>query len=143
VTPLLTDVELLALAVASKALNGIDPGERDTHREAASDYIRGQLAPRYSALKDESLTDQDVSFELKQAIASVAAYHLMGRRGFNPTKGSEAQIQARYDVTMKWLEQIKTYKAELVAGGIVDRGGPLVAGTGDSVWTDWRSGGPS
>ena len=140
-TPLLTDVELLSLGIASKALAGVDVGDRNNHREAASDFVRGRLAPRYSGLADITLGPTDVSFELKNAIASVAAYNLLGFKGFNPNKGSEAQIQARYDAVIKWMDLCLKGEAELIEGGIIDRGGPLVAGTGDSVWSNWRNGG--
>ena len=142
-TPLITDAELLSLSLAANALNGIASGTRDEHRESASDYVRGQLAPRYSGILAAALDHTGVSHEIKMAIAAVAAYHLMSHKGFNPAKGSEAQIQARYDSQMKWLEQIKTYKAELVGGATLDRGAPLVATTGTSAWDNWRSGGNS
>jgi hypothetical protein len=137
-TPLITDEELLALGVAETALNKILEATRDIQREAASDYVRSKLAPRYSVFNDNTLSSVKVSYDVKLAVAAVAAYHLLGRRGFNPSKGSEAQIKARYDVAEEWLEDMRTAKAELVTGGTVNKGGVLVGGTNTGHWENWR-----
>ena len=138
-TPLITDAQLLALGIAEKALSGITPATRDMHREAASDFVRGKLAPRYSGILATTLAEGDISFETKQAMAVVAAYNLLGHRGFNPSKGSEQQIRDRYDAIMKWLDDIINYRAELVEGATLDRRGPLVGGSTTSNWEGWRS----
>lgn len=133
-TILITDAEMLALALAGEALEGIGSDVRDLHREAASDWVRGRLSPRYSSM----LTTAAVSTECKQHIANRAAFTLLGRRGFNPSKGSEAQIAARMQDTVNWIDDVLHYRAELVDGADLDRGGPLVGGGGTSDWQDWR-----
>lgn len=134
---LISDVELLALSLASAALNDITQSTRDMHRQTASDVVRGKLAPRVSAAMTETFAPNG---DVKVAIAAVAAYTLLHVRGFNPIAGADKAIEARYNAALQWLEDVRTAKAELVEYAM-DRGHPKVGGSGSSSWENWRNGG--
>lgn len=134
---LITDAELLALSLATSALNGIDSTTRNLHRQSASDTARSLLAPRYAVAKTVEFV---ASGEVKGAIAAIATYTLLTHRGINPGAGSDKIVQQRYDAIMAWFEQVRTAKAELSEYAL-DSGGVLVSGGGPSNWEDWRNGG--
>lgn len=135
---LLTDAELLELCLATTAINGIATATRDAQRVAASDWVRGQVAPRYSQFVSPLLTDTDVHGDVKLAIAGVAAYRLMSHKGYNPTKGSDDTIKAVFDDAREWLRQVRAYETEIL-GFEPDRGNALVGGTDSGHWENWRS----
>ena len=134
---LIDDTELLALSLATEALTGIPVGTRDIQRQAASDYIRGRLAPRISAFGNVALTGAQISSDVKEAIAARASFTLLGRRGFNPTAGSDKSVKDRHDAMLQWLTDVWEGRIEIL-GYPIDRQGPKVGGTGTSSWERWR-----
>lgn len=134
---LITDAEMLELSLAIASLNGVAIATRDLHRQAASDLARSMLAPRYAIAKTD---DFEASGEVKAAIAAIAAYTLLGYRGFNPANPGDASVKNRHDAAITWFELVRNGNAELAELDF-DSGEPLVSGGGESHWENWRNGG--
>lgn len=73
------------------------------------------------------------SEDLRSAVCDLAAYKLMGRRGFAPSSGSNAEIRSSFDDARDWLLLVSTGKTELVdcvdstTTPTIDEAGPLAA----------------
>lgn len=71
--------------------------------------------------------------DLRDAVCNLAAYRMMGRRGYAPASGSNANIRQSYDDARDWLLLVSTGKTELVdcvdssTTPTVDEAGPLMA----------------
>lgn len=116
---LITDVELLALGLASASLPDVGTSVRDLHRATASALVESRLARRYR------LPLQTVSADVKLAVAMIASYTLLAYRGYRPTPGAPDEVKHRYDTAMEWLEMVVDGRAEL--RGEVTIMDPLVA----------------
>ena len=104
---LITDVELLALGLASATLPDVSSSVRDLHRATASALVESRLARRYR------LPLQTVSADVKLAVAMIASYTLLAYRGYRPTPGAPDEVKQRYDAAMEWLEMVVDGRAEL------------------------------
>ena len=97
--PYATRVDLERLALPAAALAGIPAADQDAALEAASDLADSYLRARYTlplvAWEDD----------LRRAVAAIAAYDLMVRRGFSPT-GADEQLRLRYEDALRWLERV-------------------------------------
>lgn len=135
-TPLFTDAELLSMGIASNALAAIPSADRDQARAAATSlfisYASKRHKPPFSSVGDAE----------KRAMAHVAAWDLLSKRGYNPVTGGDASIQQRYDAAIAWM---RDGAKGLVQFELVDstptrqEAAPLVA-TDESEWgsgTPW------
>jgi hypothetical protein len=96
--------------------------------------VRGRLAVRYSDAQAESFV---ADAAVRDAVAAIAVWTLLGRRGYSPAVGADKSIELRYRAALDWIEQAAGGDALLLTSEI-DRRGPLVAGSGESDWHDWR-----
>lgn len=135
-TILITDAELLGMAMGSEALSGIDVAVRDQARSSASAVTLSYVKKRYT------LPLIQWGDDLRQAAAKIAAWDLLSRRGFNPGSRSDVQIHARYMTAIKWLEDVRGGDVEPIdiidSTPSVSEAGPLVA-TEDTKWKTWRT----
>jgi phage gp36-like protein len=60
----------------------------------------------------------DWSEDLEQAVADIAAYRLMKRRGFRPDSGNDITIADAHKDALDWL--LKVSRGDVVPAGIVD-----------------------
>jgi hypothetical protein len=132
---LITDAELLQLSLAASALNGMASAVRDAHRQTASDTVRSRLAPRISAAVSEGYAPGS---DVKGVVAAFAAYSLLAFRGYNPERGADKAVLARYNDALKWIDDVLACRAEPVEGGAIDRGAPQVSGESPPEWSNWR-----
>jgi phage gp36-like protein len=89
-----------ALGLPPKALEGISNADKEKHLDAASAKAAGFLRSKFKlplASWDEALTE---------AVASIAAFGLMGVRGYNPAAGANEVIEKRHDKAMAWLKEV-------------------------------------
>jgi phage gp36-like protein len=128
--PLLTDGELLAMGIASNALAVIPESERDKARAAATgvgvSYWSKRFKPPFTSIGDAE----------KRALAHIATYDLLSRRGYNPLKGGDPEIKERYDAALQWLRDCARGLAEpeiVDSSTSVPEGAPLVA-TDEITW---------
>jgi phage gp36-like protein len=56
--------------------------------------------------------------DVKGCACDIAAYTLMGRRGFNPTAGSSDLFLTKFNAAVRWLEHVGQEKAK--PSGVVD-----------------------
>ena len=91
--------DLARLGLPPAVLSAIPTADQDAALEAASDLADSYLSARYT-LPLVSWED-----DLRRAVAHIAAYDLMVRRGFNPT-GADEQIRLRYEDAIRWLEGV-------------------------------------
>jgi phage gp36-like protein len=72
--------------------------------------------------------------DLQNAVAKIAAYELMGKRGYKPDSGSNGVIRLAYDDAMAWLLLVSKGLTELIGcidsstTPAADEAGPLAAG---------------
>lgn len=135
---LITDAELLALGLATEALSGIAETVRDAHRLAASSYVVARLSPRFTVPEDWTPGE-----DTKRAVAALAVESLIGRRGFDPRGGGQADpIGTAARAAREWLRDVLEGRARPTnVDALTELGGPLVAGTDTAAWADWRAGG--
>lgn len=134
---LITDAELLALGIASISLASVSEGDRDQARASASSVVLSYLQKRYG------LPLVSWSVDVKRAVATVAAFDLLARRGYNPTAGVDVMVQQRYDYAVQWLRDVARGIVE--PESVVDstpaehEATPLIA-TGEAEWAGrrWR-----
>lgn len=133
-TLLITDAELLALGIASNSLASVSSPDRDLARSAASSMVLSYLQKRYA------LPLQSWSVDVKRATATIAAYDLLARRGYNPASGSDMMIQQRYDHAVTWLRDVARgiVEPESIVDSTPERveAGPLIS----TDRQDWNTG---
>lgn len=136
-TPLLiTDAELLALGIGYEALTDVDSTVRTQACRAASGVVLSYLKKRYD------LTDlAGWSDDVKDATASIAAWRILSRRGYNPQSTIDIAIKANADVALQWLQAVALGSAEVYSltnvGGdsLTEVNGPLVSSNDLIDWT--------
>lgn len=93
---ILTDAELLALAIPEDGLAGVTEGERDAHRLAASGRVVAAIARKWSGVTTYGP-------ECQEAAAALAAYSLLARRGYRPVAGAADPVLDRAKRADEWL----------------------------------------
>jgi phage gp36-like protein len=135
--PLITDAELLALGIASDALASVDASIRLAHINAATGRALSFVA------KQHTLPLVSWGWDLRGAVAAIAAYTLLGRRGYNPAGGSDESIEKAYKEATAWLGRVAKGTIELVdvvdSTPAVHENAPLVATSGAPLWPDYAA----
>lgn len=94
----ITDDDLADMALPSAAMTGITSAQKLKAREAASSvadsYLRGNWGVPIA----------NPSAALKDAVAAIAAWRLMVRRGFAP-EAPDSNLRTAYEDAIKWLER--------------------------------------
>lgn len=125
-----TSADLAALDLPASATEGMTAADITLHLEAASARVDGYLRGRYLL----PLTSPPPA-EIVSCTTALAAYSVLSRRGFDPHAGTDANVRARYEDAVSWLERIAQGKVNLAAASdaspSLQDGGPRV-----------RSGGP-
>ncbi len=109
--PYASRADLHALGLPEAALASIPDVEQEAALEAASALADSYLRVRY----DLPLTSW--GRELSRAVALIAAYDLMSRRGYDPTRPGQENLRMRYEDAIRWLEGVA---AGRVDPGVVD-----------------------
>lgn len=139
-TPLISDAELLAMGIASDALAQIPSGVRDTARATATalaiSYLRKRFMPPYSSVSDD----------VKRAIAHIATFDLLARRGYSAQLGADGTILARYDSAIQWLRDaargIVEPESIVDSTPTVEEASPLISTSGSApLWGSYGKGG--
>lgn len=136
-TLLISDAELLALGIAANSIASVPSPDRDLARSAGSSLVLSYLAKRYT-LPLVSWSD-----DVKRATATVVAYDLLARRGYNQTAGVDIMVQQRYDYVVQWLRDVARGIVEpesiVDSTPLVNEAAPLVA-TDAAQWAGrrWR-----
>jgi phage gp36-like protein len=85
------------MGIASNALGAVPSADRDVARATASSvatsYLKKQFTPPFTSVSDD----------VKRAVAHVAAYDLIVRRGFLPTVAGDPALEQRYLNAIQWL----------------------------------------
>lgn len=92
--------------------------------------------------------------DCEEAAASLAAWSLIGRRGYNPGSGADGAVKARVELTEEWLDLVakgvrtpaggfaatRVVRAHVSSGGsrFADRGRGC-GGCGDSAYDRFRA----
>lgn len=124
-----TEVEFGDLCLAAEALNGVSSAIKLVHLEAASRVADGYLKKQFT------LPLLTWEHDLRIAVSSIAAYTLLGRKGFRPGSGVDEMIVTRYTNAIDWLEAVAEGKVEPVltdSTSTLEECGPL-ASTEDPV----------
>lgn len=98
--------DLRALGLPSQALAGVDAGDQYAALEAASALVDSYLRVRYS------LPLRSWGRELVRVTALIAAYDLMSRRGYDPTRPGQENLRMRYEDAIRWLEGVAAGKVD-------------------------------
>jgi phage gp36-like protein len=106
-----TPSDLYRLALRAPALNGISSADQNQALEAASRVADSYLQARYQL----PLAAWD--YDLRRAVAIIAAYDLLSGRGFAP-EGSDEHVRLRYEDAIRWLRDVSLGVVTPV--GIVD-----------------------
>lgn len=119
-----TESEFGDLALAAEALNGISSAIKLVHLEAASRVADSYLQKRFT------LPLSTWEHDLRIAVSSIAAYTLLGRKGFRPGSGVDEMIVTRYTNAIEWLKAVAKGEVEPVivdASTSLEEAGPLVS----------------
>ncbi len=85
--------------------------------------------------------------DIKSAVGDMAAYKLMGKRGYSPTSGANSVIRQSYDDALAWLRDVSRGIAELIdcvdstTTPEVDEAGPLASSDPIVNWNYQTRGG--
>lgn len=124
---LATAAEFDAHALPSEAFVGIDITVKNAWLQWASSVCLGFVQKR------KALPLLSWGSDLKNACCEIAAYKLMGKRGYAPGSGGNQVLRDGYDDAIAWLRDISRGIAELVdcvdssSTPTVDEAGPLTA----------------
>lgn len=102
----------LARYVPEKALAALPTADQDAAIAAASDEADGYLAARYT------LPLAHTGADLKLHVASIALWHLLGRRNHNPANPAGDAFRLRYLDAIAWLEKVRDGK--VIPARVVD-----------------------
>lgn len=109
--PYASMADLRALGLPEAVLASIPEAEQEAALEAASALADSYLRARYDlplAAWGRGLT---------RAVALIAAYDLMSRRGYDPTRPGQENLRMRYEDAIRWLEGVAAGKVD---PGVVD-----------------------
>lgn len=122
--------DLAALDLPPSATEGMTAADINLHLDAASARVDGYLRGRYLLPLSSPYPPEVVA-----CTSALAAYSILSRRGFDPHAGTDANVRARYEDAIGWLERIAQGKVNLAAASdaspTLQDGGPRI-----------RSGGP-
>jgi phage gp36-like protein len=110
-----TDLSNPALGLPARALEKIAADDLDQGLEAASRIADGYLTSRYV------LPITTWGHDLRLCVCSIAAYHLLSGRGFNP-EGADENMRLRFEDAMRWLREVN--KGVVTPVGITDSSSP-------------------
>lgn len=133
-TPLLTAAEFDDQVAPSDAFSKVATTTKDRALRWASIVALGFVQKR-KVLPLVSWGD-----DLREAVGDLAAFKMMGKRGYSPNAGSNGTIRQAYDDAMAWLLQVSKGLTELVdcvdstTTPIVDEAGPLMASDAIVNW---------
>jgi len=108
-----TTTDLVRLGIGAAALTGVSSTIQEAALESASDTADGYMRARY-ALPLTTWGD-----DLRRAVCAIAAWDLLCVRGFDPSRGGDVAVQARYEAAMLWLRDVSQGRA-VVSGGNTD-----------------------
>lgn len=94
------------LSVPDKALAGMTSPDISAALARASSIADGYLRKRFN------LPLRDYTQSLTQAVADIATWILMKKRGFSPDSESTKQIQGAYRDALDWLEDVANNKID-------------------------------
>jgi phage gp36-like protein len=123
----ITSAEFAIFGLPPAAYAGIAPALVTAAIEHASGIADSYIAKRYT------LPLTSASEPLKRAVADIAAWFVLGYRGFDPQPQNGAAAQARHDQAIAWLARVATGEVEIIGGG--DLGEPLCASSGNLEWS--------
>jgi phage gp36-like protein len=106
-TAYLTAAEFSDQSIPNDALNGFPSDRISTALVWASGVADSYLRKRYT------LPLISHGEDLKAAVADIAAYRLLRRRGFRPGSDSNDIIGEAYGAAIEWLREIRDGKAEI------------------------------
>ncbi|UZX16554.1 DUF1320 domain-containing protein [Thermus sp. PS18] len=109
--PYASRTDLHALGLPEAVLASIPEAEQEAALEAASALADSYLRTRYD------LPLASWGRGLTRAVALIAAYDLMSRRGYDPTRPGQENLRMRYEDAIRWLEGVA---AGRVDPGVVD-----------------------
>ncbi|WP_003047195.1 DUF1320 domain-containing protein [Thermus aquaticus] len=101
-----TQSDLFRLGLPEGALRGVSPSTIEDALEAASRLADSYLRARYD------LPLASWGRGLTRAVALIAAYDLMSRRGYDPTRPGQENLRMRYEDAIRWLEGVAAGKVD-------------------------------
>lgn len=104
-----TLAQLATYGLPSAALASVSDPDKQAALDAASDFADGYMRSRMSV----PLTTWGISLTL--AVAKIATFLLMERRGFRPESGSDMMIKDAYNRSVAWLTQVSRGEVTIVA----------------------------
>jgi len=99
-----TIADLTTYAIPSAALASISDAEKQAALDSASAVADSKLRGRYA------LPLQSWDVDLRQCVASIAAYFLLVKRGYSSVD-SEDNYRKRYEDAMQWLDDVERQAA--------------------------------
>lgn len=108
-----TTTDLARLGIAAAALSGVSSTIQEAALDAASVVADGYLRSRYT-VPLASWGD-----DLTRAVCAIAAWDVLCTRGFDPTKGGDAAIEARAIEARGWLKDVSAGRV-ILSGGNTD-----------------------
>ncbi len=106
-----TTAQLAQLAINAAALTSISSGDQQTALDSASTEIDGYLSSQYILPLSSWGTD------LVEHVCHIAAYRLMGRRGYR-AGGVDQGFKERYDDAIRWATKVAS--GTVSPPGIID-----------------------
>lgn len=104
--PYASRADLHALGLPEAVLASIPDVEQEAALEAASALADSYLRARYD------LPLASWGRGLTRAVALIAAYDLMSRRGYDPTRPGQENVRMRYEDAIRWLEGVAAGKVD-------------------------------
>ena len=98
--------DLRALGLPEAVLASIPEAEQEAALEAASALADSYLRARYD------LPLASWGRGLTRAVTLIAAYDLMSRRGYDPTRPGQENLRMRYEDAIRWLEGVAAGKVD-------------------------------
>lgn len=103
----ITGAHILQYSLPELTVADFKPGTLDAAARAASAYARGFLSKRYK------LGLVSWGEDLIQALADIASWHAMGRRGWNPEGNANTDpVTVKLKMGLQWLTDVRDYKID-------------------------------
>lgn len=106
--------DLQRLGLSSRALAGVSSYAITDALVSASSIADGYIASRYG----DALPLTTWPESLRMAVASIAAFTILGVVGFNPEDGSHVIVAKRRDDAMAWLRDVSLGRVTLPAATV-------------------------
>lgn len=117
--------EMSQLAIAPARLSNVPWELQQKILDSVSSLADSHLASRFPV----PVTPGD---DLKQAIAHIAAFRLLLRRGFNPADDSAQAMKELHDSSMQWLKDVA--EGDATPAGLHAGGGSASEASRQYVW---------